>query len=644
MLILQICCHTFRSKVFSILCISFLFTLPAIAQFNNETRWKNQNETIDYTIAGDFNGDGMTDIAYHISTNDTWKVMLSNGHGFDDPIAWCTGQAINKRVWAGDFNGDGLCDKISYVSTSSTQWKVALSGRETATTPPTTPNYRFYNESCWSTQAVPDFSKVLIADFNGDGRDDIAYYRYDNSRGGIWSVMKSNGGTFTTPGSFTSPTDWIQGFAWCNGTWAGDFNGDGRADIVSYVNLNDATWGGWWVGLSQPNDGFSYAGRWSTETANAKIDYAITGDFNGDGKCDIAYHIPNNGTYNDCWIVMTSTGTGFNPGITWGVGSAINSGVWAGDFNGDGYCDKVSQVNLTDPTWGGWWIAIANNPLPRQVGVWYSLWYPCTNSWSTTDSNKIPVVGWGTDTLSRKYYLADTSIIHKQVRAMKKAGIDFIVVDVTNGFPGTGLSYYDGDGCTTSKLTTLFNFMDGLNQSERIPMAVGLGFEFWGRYSMCGYKDHWDTWGHQDTLQQIAVNTIWNSYAYRPSYYKYLVKPLLIETFSGMLDYPFRNENYVITSRQIFPKFTVRYGCEWGATYTSWPDPTFCPDPACVYNANLRPFTEGTDSKRLWSYGAGAKDGSIHHDRPLPTSTELMNIMPGSYIWGGQNPACGISK
>lgn len=615
-----------------------LFALSSRAysqnQFNNEVRWTTQVGSTT-NIVGDFNGDGMTDVGYYAG-NGEWYVMLSLGNSFGAPSRWAVGSAVNNGTWAGDFNGDGLCDKITYVnSPGGDQWKgfwIALSGRETNITPPTIPYYRFYNDCRWSTQTVDFADKILVGDYNADAKDDIAYYKYDATYGGQWYVMLSNGGTFTCgTGSFSSPTRWISGFAWNDGTWVGDFNGDGRADIVTQVySTTPNDFRGWWVGLAQASGGFSWAGRWNSEQGS--LTGVIVGDFNGDSKADIAYHVPSNGTYPDCWRVMLSTGSGFSASTQWSVGQAINNGVWAGDFNGDGLCDKVTHVNSTAQQWKGWWVAMTNDARPREVGVWYTLWYPCI--WDTKDPAKTPVAGWGTDAVSGNYTLEDTAIIHKQIRAMKKANIDFMVVDLTNGFDPTGWPRHGGDGCTTGKLTKLFNLTDGLRNSDTIKVAVGLGFEFWGRYHMCGYfsdtlpGNDWDTWQNQNARQRTAVNTYLLPYTTRPSYYRYLTKPLLIAVLGGMIDYPFRNENFEITSRQKFPNYTVRYGAEWGATYAGWPE-NWQPCIACV-ESNRYPYVEGTDSKRLWSWGAGAKETSSNHSRALPVSTELMCIMPGT--------------
>ncbi|GEM_PF-3600375 len=649
-----ICCSKIQIYVLLILCfIGINNKAQGQNGFEGESKWSSQIG-FSTNIVGDFNGDGMSDIAYYAGGNGIWNVMLSSGNSFSSPQTWTSGQAVNNGVWAGDFNGDGLCDKISYVHSSSyAGFWVALSGRETNITSPTIPYYRFYNEYRWTTQTVDYPDKILIADFNGDAKDDIAYYKYDETVGGQWYIMLSNGGTFIG-GSFASPTRWNTGFAWNNGTWAGDFNGDGKIDIVTQVYSDDATYKGWWVGLANWNNSdyyFQWGGRWSTEKGS--LTGVLVGDFNGDSKSDIAYHIPSTGVYPDCWRVITSTGTQFNSSVQWTSGQSINNGVWAGDFNGDGLYDKVTYTNANGY---GWYVAKTNDTRLREVGVWYS----ANNNWSDIlrDPLKDPVVGWGSDAVTvHSYDSGDTTVIRKQFIAMKNAGIDFVVMDLTNGLSGSngdptgpvpgslpnpiyGEPYY-GDIQSTNNTVKVFQWArewTNSNPSISIPkIALGLGMEFWGKNTFCGYGiaiPSENLWNLQMQRQSNAVNWIKDNLANTLNsnvYYKYLNKPLLIATMGSFTDYPFRDENWVIRNRQVFPEFTVRYGAEWGATYAKWHG-VITTNYSCDWNGQA--FIEGSDTKRLWNWGAGAPEASPDHNRPLPVSTELMSIMPGSHnIW-----------
>ena len=98
-------------------------------------------------------------------------------------------------------------------------------------------------------------------------------------------------------------------------TWVdvkvGDFNGDGKADIVGRALQT----GQWWVGLSNGSTAFNTT-LWATwSTGVTWVDVQI-GDFNGDGKTDITGRAKETGQ----WFTALSNGsTAFNTTLwtTW---------------------------------------------------------------------------------------------------------------------------------------------------------------------------------------------------------------------------------------------------------------------------------------------------------------------------------------
>src|SRR5207244_10022636 len=132
---------------------------------------------------------------------------------------------------------------------------------------------------------------VQTGDFNGDGFSDIVGRAKET---GQWWVSLSNGsGGFTTRLWDT----WSTGVTWVD-VKVGDFNGDGKMDIVGRALES----GQWWMGQST---GSSFANKlWDTWSTRVSWGDEKVGDFNGDGKSDIT----GRGLSNGHWRTGPSPG------------------------------------------------------------------------------------------------------------------------------------------------------------------------------------------------------------------------------------------------------------------------------------------------------------------------------------------------
>jgi hypothetical protein len=182
---------------------------------------------------------------------------------------------------------------------------------------------------------------VQAGDFLGDGKTDIAAR---NLQTGEWRVALSNGG----PNAFNLYLwgNWNPNVTWVD-VKVGDFNGDGRDDIAGRVLQT----GQWWVAEST---GSSFTNSlWTTWNPNLTWVDVNVGNFDGKVKQDIVGRVLQTGQ----WWVAQSTGSSFinslratwSPNVTW-------VDVKIGDFNGDGLSDIAGRVLQN----GQWWVGLSN--------------------------------------------------------------------------------------------------------------------------------------------------------------------------------------------------------------------------------------------------------------------------------------------
>jgi hypothetical protein len=290
-------------------------------------------------VTADVNGDGKLDLISLVDYGATIAVQLNNGNGSFGPAAWYYDGVSGGSMTAlavGDVTGDGKPDIVAagYLGDDTFGVPAPISllvgnGKGSFTL-------------AGSSYALPDDSGITslaLADFNGDGNLELVAAA---KSGAVYVISDLRSIAISYP----VPVQTLNVPATGGPSWAavGDFNGDGKPDIVVASGLAYMPEGSVSVLLNNGNGTFGAAQTYTVGGAPTSV---AVGDFNRDGKLDIV-----TANSNSTMSVLLNNGDGtFGPAQNDGIGGPGNS-VAVGDFDHDGYLDVVTTGTELDVLWG----------------------------------------------------------------------------------------------------------------------------------------------------------------------------------------------------------------------------------------------------------------------------------------------------
>jgi hypothetical protein len=302
-------------------------------------------------------------------------------------------------------------------------------------------------------------SSVAVGDFNADGKPDLAVANFGSDNVENVSILLGNGN-----GTFQAAVNYGVGGESPFSVAVGDFNGDSKADLAV------ANFGSFNVAILLGNGDGTFQAAVKYGAGSGPISVAV-GDFNGDSKADLAAGLrapfdPNSPSDNVAILLGNGHGT-FQAAVNYVVGRRPRS-VAVGDFNGDGKPDLAVANGASNS------VSILLNTCAATVVNGMVTQAPLITSFDPTPAPGGPA---GTFTIRATFTNTSSASIGNPFFQVQELSGGNLLLNADFGAGGVGATLTPNvgpDGALSPGEFMTVNFVIGLQERRRFTFFVDL--------------------------------------------------------------------------------------------------------------------------------------------------------------------------